>query len=46
LPGIAAVLAGLRGWTPAQTAAITSANACAALPRLQGLQTLQGQSGL
>jgi TatD DNase family protein len=37
LPGIAAVLAGLRGWTLAQTAAITSANARAALPRLQGL---------
>jgi TatD DNase family protein len=36
LPGIAAVLAGLRGWTLAQTAAITSANAHAALPRLQG----------
>ncbi len=37
LPRIAAVLADLRGWTPAQTAAITSANACAALPRLAAL---------
>jgi hypothetical protein len=26
--------AGLRGWTPAQAAAITRANAVAALPRL------------
>jgi TatD DNase family protein len=34
LPRIAAVLAGLRGWSLAQTAAITSANARAALPRL------------
>jgi TatD DNase family protein len=37
LPGIAAVLAGLRGWSLAQTAVITSANARAALPRLAGL---------
>ena len=36
LPRIAAVLAGLRGWTLAETAAITSANAEAALPRLAG----------
>jgi len=34
LPRIAESLAALRGWTPAQTAAITSANVCAALPRL------------
>lgn len=34
LPRIAASLADLRGWTLAQTAAITSANACAALPKL------------
>ncbi len=37
LPRIAASLAELRGWTPAQTAAITGANALAALPRLAGL---------
>jgi TatD DNase family protein len=41
LPRIAAVLAGLRGWTLPHTAAITSANACAALPRLAGLPGLQ-----
>lgn len=35
LPRIAETLAGLRGWTLAQTAAITSANARAALPRLR-----------
>jgi len=34
LPRIAAVLAGLRGWTLDETAAITTANAIAALPRL------------
>lgn len=34
LPRIGAVLAELRGWTPAQAAAITRANAVAALPRL------------
>jgi TatD DNase family protein len=34
LPRIAAVLAGLRGWTLHETARITAANACAALPRL------------
>jgi TatD DNase family protein len=34
LPRIAAVLAGLRGWSLEETAAVTSANACAALPRL------------
>lgn len=34
LPRIAESLAGLRGWTLAQTAEITTANACAALPRL------------
>jgi TatD DNase family protein len=37
LPRIAATLAGLRGWSLAETAAITSANAVAALPRLAGL---------
>ena len=37
LPRIGAVLAELRGWTLAQTAAATVANARAALPRLQGL---------
>ena len=35
LPRIAKSLAELRGWTPEQTAAITSANARAALPRLR-----------
>jgi TatD DNase family protein len=34
LPRIAETLAQLRGWTMAHTAAVTSANACAALPRL------------
>ncbi|MGQ3096110.1 MAG: TatD family hydrolase [Roseateles sp.] len=34
LPRIAESLAGMRGWTLAQTAAITSANARVALPRL------------
>ena len=42
LPRIAASLAGLRGWTLAQTAAITQANALAALPRLAGLAGLPG----
>jgi TatD DNase family protein len=37
LPRIAAVLAQLRGWTPAQTAAITAANTRRALPRLAAL---------
>jgi TatD DNase family protein len=37
LPRIAATLAGLRGWSLDETAAITSANALAALPRLAGL---------
>lgn len=37
LPRIAGTLAALRGWTPEQTAAITSANARAALPRLGAL---------
>ena len=37
LPRIGAVLAGLRGWSLAETAAITSANARAALPRLAAL---------
>lgn len=34
LPRIAQTLAALRGWTAAETAAITSANALAALPRM------------
>jgi TatD DNase family protein len=38
LPRIAATLAALRGWTPERTAAITAANAIAALPRLAALQ--------
>ena len=37
LPRIAQTLAELRGWTLAQTAAITSANALAALPKLAAL---------
>lgn len=37
LPRIAATLAELRGWTLDQTAATTTANALAALPRLAGL---------
>jgi len=37
LPRIGAVLAGLRGWSLAETAATTSANARAALPRLAAL---------
>ena len=37
LPRIAGHLAALRGWTLEQTAAITSANALAALPRLAAL---------
>jgi TatD DNase family protein len=38
LPRIAATLAELRGWTLAETAARTSANALAALPRLAALE--------
>lgn len=37
LPRIAATLAALRGWTLADTAALTTANARAALPRLAAL---------
>jgi TatD DNase family protein len=37
LPRIAATLAGLRGWSMADAAAITTANARAALPRLAAL---------
>jgi len=37
LPRIAQTLAQLRGWTLEQTAAVTTTNACAALPRLQPL---------
>lgn len=40
LPRIAETLAALRGWTLAQTAAATSANARAALPRLAALGTV------
>jgi TatD DNase family protein len=38
LPRIAEVLAGLRGTTPQVLAALTSANAQSALPRLSALQ--------
>ena len=37
LPRIGAVLAGLRGWSLAQTAALTSGNVRDALPRLRAL---------
>jgi TatD DNase family protein len=37
LPRIAQTLAALRGWTQEETAARTSANVRAALPRLAGL---------
>lgn len=37
LPRIAAVLAGLRGWSLSETASVTRANALRALPRLAGL---------
>jgi TatD DNase family protein len=37
LPRIAAVLAALRGWSLEETAARTTTNACAALPRLAAL---------
>jgi TatD DNase family protein len=40
LPRIARTLAQLRGWSLDQTAAVTSANAGAALPRLGALRTL------
>ena len=40
LPRIAATLAELRGWTMARTAAVTAANAIAALPRLAQLVPL------
>lgn len=40
LPRIGDVLAGLRGWTPQETAAITGRNARAALPRLAALEAL------
>ena len=39
LPRIGAALAALRGCTPERLAALTSTNACAALPRLAGLGT-------
>ncbi|MBA4178846.1 MAG: DNAase [Leptothrix sp. (in: Bacteria)] len=41
LPRIGAVLAGLRGWTLAETARITAANTRAALPRLAGAVALR-----
>ena len=40
LPRIAESLAALRGWSLQKTAAVTSANACAALPRLARLAAL------
>jgi TatD DNase family protein len=40
LPRIAAVLADLRGLALVDLAAATSANACAALPRLAALESL------
>ncbi|MBU6440438.1 MAG: TatD family hydrolase [Betaproteobacteria bacterium] len=43
LPRIGAVLAGLRGWTPQRTAALTAANALRVLPRLAAL--LAGAGG-
>jgi TatD DNase family protein len=42
LPRIGAVLAGLRGWSPAETAQRTAVHACAALP---GLTALLGPTG-
>lgn len=42
LPRIAAVLAGLRGWTLARTAEVTTANADAALPKLAALTESAG----
>ncbi len=46
LPRIAATLAGLRGWSLEQTAAITSANVHAALPRLARMAGMAGMAGL
>jgi TatD DNase family protein len=46
LPRIGAVLAELRGWTLAQTAAITAANTVGALPRLAGLAGPASAEGL
>jgi TatD DNase family protein len=40
LPRIAETLAALRGWSLAQTAAMTGANALAALPRLAAMEAL------
>ncbi len=45
LPRIGQTLATLRGWTLDQTAATTSANALAALPRLAGLLRAPGCAG-
>lgn len=42
LPRIAQTLATLRGWTPGQTASITTANALAALPRLASWLEMRG----
>ena len=41
LPRIAQTLAALRGWTPDDGAAITTANACAALPRLAAVPRMK-----
>jgi len=45
LPRIAATLAELRGWTLEKTAAVTAANAIAALPRLAALGVLARDGG-
>lgn len=45
LPRIGAEVAALRGVPPDAWAAITSANACAALPRLHGLWVQQQAAG-
>jgi TatD DNase family protein len=44
LPRIARTLCELRGWTPEQAAAITSANVFAALPRLAALQAMEADA--
>jgi TatD DNase family protein len=45
LPRIAQTLAALRGWTPADTAQVTTANALAALPRLAALWPAAARAG-
>ena len=45
LPRIAATLATLRGWTLEKSAAVTCANAIAALPRLAALQARPPDGG-